>query len=338
MSALMTRCLFLVAALLVSVPGALVAGEYQHTRDGKTMVWNNDPKPGDEAAWSGSRDDEGYAAGFGTLTWYKGQKQPVKTFGIPIPLTGSSKVFARYFGNMVRGKFDGPVNAHTGGKTAHAFFTDGARASIWARGPAPSRMPEARAAAAKKEETAQSSAKPSDVAEPKAREIPKVAAVEKTGDAAALPQSQTEIPATPIPSEVKNDAKPSPREEAPKATPAKKSQAESEVSLSSLVGPPASLHTNPVADASAAGQNREKTPHSTEARLTKEVVLDLADAEANARGYSPAQYGRAEPSYNSADEIWSVSYKPLDESIENGKRFSVTVDDKTKGIVFVPGK
>jgi hypothetical protein len=175
------------------------------------------------------------------------------------------------------------------------------------------------------------------VAETTARDSPKVAAVEKPSDAAALPQSQTEIPATPIPSEVKNDAKPSLSEEAPKASPAKKSQAESEVSLSSLVGPPASLHTNPVADASA-DTNREKTPRSTEARLTKEEALDLADAEANARGYSPAQYGRAEPSYNSADEIWSVSYKPLDESMENGKRFSVTIDDKTKGIVFVPGK
>ena len=37
------------------VPGAAPAqGEYQRTKDGKTLVWNDDPKPGDVAAWSGS--------------------------------------------------------------------------------------------------------------------------------------------------------------------------------------------------------------------------------------------------------------------------------------------
>src|ERR1700730_15976587 len=99
MSALMTRYLFVCAALLVFAAPVFAYGEYQHTKDGKTTVWNNDPKPGDEAAWSGDRDSEGYAAGFGTLTWYTGQKQTVKRLGI-LPVT-TSHIYARYFGNMV---------------------------------------------------------------------------------------------------------------------------------------------------------------------------------------------------------------------------------------------
>jgi len=45
-------------------------GTYQRTKDGKTMVWNNDPTPGDAATWFGDRDGEGYATKVGTLTWY----------------------------------------------------------------------------------------------------------------------------------------------------------------------------------------------------------------------------------------------------------------------------
>ena len=69
-------------------------------------------------------DDQGYAKGFGTLTWYKEDG-------------GKSVMYARYFGNMVGGKFEGGVNAHSSGKTSHAFFTDGMRTSPWASGTAP---------------------------------------------------------------------------------------------------------------------------------------------------------------------------------------------------------
>src|ERR1700716_3456226 len=48
MSALMMRYLFVCTALLVFAPGTFASGEYQHTKDGKTTVWNNEPKPGDE--------------------------------------------------------------------------------------------------------------------------------------------------------------------------------------------------------------------------------------------------------------------------------------------------
>src|SRR3979411_2602034 len=112
-------------ALLVFANLALGEGTYQRTRDSKTIVWNNNPKGGDAATWSGGRDRDGYAAGFGTLTWYTAQQH-------------KPAVYAHYFGNMVQGKFDGAVNAHTKGKTGYASFVDGRRMTRWAAGPAPS--------------------------------------------------------------------------------------------------------------------------------------------------------------------------------------------------------
>ena len=110
--------------LLVFASAALAEGEYQQTRDGKTMVWNSTPKPGETSSWAGDRDKENYASGFGDLTWY----------------TANGKVYVRYYGNMVHGKFEGAVNAHTNGRTVHAYFVDGGRVTGWARGRAPSRM------------------------------------------------------------------------------------------------------------------------------------------------------------------------------------------------------
>ncbi len=116
--------LFCICSVLLPVFAGVAFGEgtYQRTKDGKTIVWNNDPKPGDAATWFGDRDGEGYATKVGTLTWY----------------TANGAVYARYFGNMVRGKFDGMVNVHSKGKTNHAIFVDGQRTTRWATGPAPS--------------------------------------------------------------------------------------------------------------------------------------------------------------------------------------------------------
>src|SRR5947208_9001057 len=110
--------------LLVFASAALAEGEYQQTRDSKTMVWNSTPKPGETSSWAGDRDKENYASGFGDLTWY----------------TANGKVYVRYYGNMVHGKLEGAVNAHTNGRTVHAYFVDGGRVTGWARGRAPSRM------------------------------------------------------------------------------------------------------------------------------------------------------------------------------------------------------
>src|SRR4029077_7488928 len=70
LSAVGGRFFFVCRALLVFANVALGDGTYQRTKDGKTLVWNNHPQAGDEAKWSGDRDREGYASGFGTLTWY----------------------------------------------------------------------------------------------------------------------------------------------------------------------------------------------------------------------------------------------------------------------------
>lgn len=125
MSAVRARfAIFVCCALLLALAGVALGagGTYQRTKDGNTIVWNDHPKPGETADWSGKRDREGYATGFGTLIWS----------------TAKGAEYARYLGNMVRGKFDGPVNVHSKGKTAHAFFVEGGRTTGWARGPAPS--------------------------------------------------------------------------------------------------------------------------------------------------------------------------------------------------------
>lgn len=88
------------------------------------MVWNGTPKSGETSSWSGDRDKENYASGFGDLTWYNAK----------------GKVFALYYGNMVHGKFEGAVNVHSNGRTAHAYFVDGGRVTGWARGAAPAKM------------------------------------------------------------------------------------------------------------------------------------------------------------------------------------------------------
>jgi len=115
--------------LLLLFAGGLFAatGKYQKAIDGKTLIWNSDPKAGDRVDWQGDRDKEGYGTGIGTATWYTGTS---------IDKLDKAAFFARYYGKMVRGKWEGPVDAHSRGKVAHAYFTDGYRTSQWAGGPA----------------------------------------------------------------------------------------------------------------------------------------------------------------------------------------------------------
>ena len=103
-------------------------GAYQHTKNGRALVWNNHPKPGDEATWAGGRDREGYARGFGALIWYTKERGFVRP-----------QFYARYWGRMVDGKFEGPVNVHAKRTTRYAIFIDGTRATGWTAGTAPSR-------------------------------------------------------------------------------------------------------------------------------------------------------------------------------------------------------
>jgi hypothetical protein len=133
------RCLFICSTLLLFANGAY-GGTYQHTRDKRTLVWNHNPKPDDEATWSGGRDSNGFAKGYGTLTWYKVQRAIVTGSNISSSKGGAvgGVVSNRYSGKMVRGKFDGPVvSIDAGGKMFHGTFVNGTKANDWVAGPLP---------------------------------------------------------------------------------------------------------------------------------------------------------------------------------------------------------
>jgi len=342
MSAVTARFLFVCGALLGLASAALGDGIYQRTKDGKTMVWNSDPKPGDVAAWSGDRDRNGYANGFGSVTWYKERQQAV---------TGASNstIYARYFGNMVQGKFDGEVNAHSKGKTAHAIFVDGRRSSHWVAGPAPSRrVAGQRIESAKQERAAEPEA-------PAAGPPLHLAAARKDEDRARR-KADTEPPPPAAGPSVRPRYRTSPSNQrtgptvdvnrppdrvVPKPATNKKPKAE-DGSLRLLIGPPSSLRKGPIdTGPSVSAKTEAASSPGANVRLTREEVIDLADAEARTRGYDPAKYQRAEPHYNAADDTWLLLYdqKPDANGMsETGKPFGVTVHDKTKNVSIIPGR
>jgi hypothetical protein len=321
-----TPRLFVYTALLLIATAAYGAdGAYQRTKDRKTLVWNDDPLPGDAATWSGARDEDGYATGYGTLIWYTAKSAKLT-------------VFARYSGNMVRGKFDGQVNVNSKGKTAHATFVDGKRASKWSAGPALARV----------------------VAEQRAETIHEDPRVEPQAPAAGpLPSS------APISSDQQRDEhlrrdaivetpveRPSPnadqQTEHHVAEPAVKEPARpASDSLRSLTAPPSGLRTDLAADPRpqpsfpAAASSSPEAPMPAIAssppvgpRLTAEEVVGLADAEAIAVGYDLGHYQRPQAHYTATAETWLVVY---DENSVDGngmgeseKQFKVNVDDKTK--------
>jgi hypothetical protein len=121
------RLLLICGALLGLTELASGEGNYQSTKDGKTLVWNGHPKPGDVAMWSGARDRDDYARGFGRLTWYTSEPGSVKP-----------QLYARYWGRMIAGKFEGPVNVHAKRRTHYAIFLNGTRVTSWAAGTATS--------------------------------------------------------------------------------------------------------------------------------------------------------------------------------------------------------
>ena len=281
-----------VVSLFASV--ALGAGEYQRARDGKTFVWNAEPKPGDEAIWSGDRDSDGYAKGTGTLTW----------------ITARGTVYARYFGFMVHGKFNGAVNAHSKGKTAHATFADGERTSPWTAGPASSRKEDQLQAAVPE-------AKPKT--SPIAQTQPKPAV---EAPAAPLPTPLPRKTETPVEKPVINHALPAENDQptksiASKPPPKAKPNESFDSSLSELVGPPSTLHNIP-----------------TNTQLSQQEATDLADAEARAQGYDLNEFQRPKADYSAATEKWTLFYdqKSSDGSPQAGRYFVATVEDKTKKV------
>jgi hypothetical protein len=133
--AVTARCLYFCSAMLLMANAAYGGGAYQWTKDGRTLVWNNYPTPVDQATWSGKQDANGYATGYGTLTWFRVWPANVTGSNIPAAKRGSVAV-GRYSGKMVRGKFDGPVvNVDADGKTFHGTYVNGRKTANWAAGP-----------------------------------------------------------------------------------------------------------------------------------------------------------------------------------------------------------
>src|SRR6266446_704465 len=124
------RSLFVCSAVLLFASVAYGAGSYQRTRDGKTLVWNDSPKRGEEATWSGKRDKNGFAAGSGTLTWYK--VEPTIVTGSNIPdARRYAVVINRYSGKMVQGKLKGAVTyVDANGKRLQATFVNGGKRPV----------------------------------------------------------------------------------------------------------------------------------------------------------------------------------------------------------------
>src|SRR6266576_4294586 len=139
------RSLFVCSALLLFASVAYGAGSYQRTRDGKTLVWNDLPKLGEEATWSGKRDKNGFANGSGTLTWYK--VEPTIVTGSNIPdARRYAVVINRYSGRMVRGKFKGAVTyVDANGKRLQATFVKEANRPSPRQNATPVRTPRLRA-------------------------------------------------------------------------------------------------------------------------------------------------------------------------------------------------
>ena len=117
-------------------------------------------------------------------------------------------------------------------------------------------------------------------------------------------------------------------------------------SLRSLISPPSLIRMGAVAEPPTPkatvepAASPQTSPPATvpapsappRAVLTTSEVITLADAEARTQGYNLGEYQRPQAQYTAADDTWSVSYdqKYIDGLGEIGKRFSVTVEDKSK--------
>lgn len=85
--------------------------------------------------WAGSRDEEGYATGRGSLTFYQVNWKRITGSNIP---TGKPIMARRLTGKMFHGKFQGIVEmTTTDGTTTHAKFAQGVPAGKWLDGAAP---------------------------------------------------------------------------------------------------------------------------------------------------------------------------------------------------------
>lgn len=294
-------------------------GAYQRTKDGKTLVWNNHPLPGDAATWSGRRDADRYATGNGTLTWYSTEQKILTGSNIPM---AKHIAASRYSGEMVRGKFEGlVVNVDANGRTFHGTFVEGRKSKDWAAGP-PTKQNRRRTGIA-------------------ANDQPRPDAIEHADESvAAEPPPPAEGPA-PV------AQPPPPASQPPASKPATTETPSRDVddSLRSLIGQPSLLRTKNVSaePSPAASPPPAKAESSPPAgpRLTAPEVITLANAEAQKQGHKLGEYRHPLADYIATDETWSVSYDQKANAngmAETGKHFSVSVEDKTKKTSIIPGR
>ena len=329
------RFLILGSALLILARGALADGTYQRARDGKTLVWNSDPHAGDEVTWQGKRDADGYASGFGTLTWYTGRS---------LARTNKPAFYGRYFGRMVRGKWDGQVNAHSRGKTAHATFADGNLTSDWSPGPAPAWKVAEKPAEPPERPAAMEGVPPTPPAQgpSPAPEHHEVARHDVVVKAEPAPKKAIAVPpAEPAKSDVSQ------------RTEDKKVPSKVDNSLQALFAPPSRLRPDSLPEAPPAQSPSSSpaavseppaaaaaaaSPRRTE--LTEPEVIDLADTEALGQDYELGKYLPPKADYSPAKDRWSVFYGPKsgDGAEENAKPLIIAVEDKTKKTSVIMGK
>jgi ketosteroid isomerase-like protein len=220
---------FFVFSILLVANAAQAKGKYERARDGKTRVWHNEPDRHVQASWSGDRDDNGYATGRGTLTWYRVQKTWLT--GSLLPTTKYVQV-SSFTGKMVEGKLEGSVeNVAANGNTYHAKFADGRKKTDWIAGPLPSKQ---KAAIAESGPTVAIEAPaeappPAPVLEEHVAEKPKGPAITQKPKEAAATQQPNEA-------SVSQQAKETAVAETSKEEPARPSD-----SLQSLAMPPSSL-------------------------------------------------------------------------------------------------
>ena len=350
-----TRYLFVVSTALLSLllfaRGANAdGGVYQRTKDGKALVWNNYPLPGDAATWSGDRDLDGYATGYGTLIWSRKEQKIVTGSSIPI-----SKHIAvtSYSGMMIQGKLDGPVvNVDANGKTFHGTFVDGRKTKDWAAGPAPSPSSTDSVANQPRNESVER-----DVAVEPPAEGPSPGPNNRPRNERVHRDPVVEVPAEGPPQATSRTAtanKPGNERvervdehiSAPAIAITQTSPRAADDSLRSLTGPPALLRKNPGAEpspqASIPSTTSSPAPVIAKPQLTAAQVIELADAEARGQGYELGEYQHPRARYTPADGTWSVFYdqKSVDSNAmgEVADPFTASVEDKTKKTSIVPEK
>lgn len=330
------RYLFVYGALLfVLANGVDAEGTYQRTKDGRTRVWNNNPKRGDAATWSGDRDKDRYATGYGTLTWYTMKRQSVTGSNLP---SAKYTVISHYSGIMVKGKLDGMVeNVDANGKIFHGTFIDGRKGNDWIAGPASGPVSTAIALDQRRVELVPQAV----VGDASPREPMPAPPAEgpRSSPVSLHPPVQssdvTKQTAQPV-SATKVTERPSPT---------------IDDSLQSLIGPASSASSGMDVVAEPSSQASMPAPAATPPppvtstssppaagpRLTTTEVIGLADAEAHKQGYNPGEYRRPQTDYVATDETWSVSYHVM-YADGASKHFTVSVDDKTKKTSFTTGR